>query len=230
MIDGGVLQLGNSAALGSGGLIVVVGTLDLAGYSRSIAVLSGAAGAITNSSTSESTLSVVPLSTTTFGGAIDDGPTGKVTLVLEGSGTLVLCGTDTYTGGTFVDAGTLVLTQATALPAGESLTVGAGGTFVFDPSVAAAPVETARGAAAAVPEPGTLALLSMAGVVAAAASGGGGRDVMPLSLRLSTHRCLRPLAAGCGGEGCAGIGCQVCFVTARHVALKPHIGACSRRT
>ena len=169
MIDGGVLQLGNSAALGSGGLIVVVGTLNLAGYSPSIAVLSGAAGAITNSSTSESTLSVVPLSTTTFGGAIDDGPTGKVTLVLEGSGTLVLCGTDTYTGGTFVDAGTLVLTQATALPAGESLTVGAGGTFVFDPSVAAAPVETARGAAAAVPEPGTLALLSMAGVVAAAA-------------------------------------------------------------
>ena len=51
------------------------------------------------------------------------------------AGTLILSGTgDNYTGGTVVEAGNLVVTSNTALPQGQSLTVGAGGVFVFDPS------------------------------------------------------------------------------------------------
>ncbi len=77
-----------------------------------------------------------------------------------GSGVMVLSGNNSYDGGTTVNEGTLVVTSSTALPDGTSLTVGAGGTFVFDPSLSlgGAPV-AASAAVTAVPEPGTLALL-----------------------------------------------------------------------
>ena len=92
----------------------------------------------------------------------DDGNSRSLTKT--DNGTLVLSGTDTYTGGTVVDAGTLVATSSVSLPHGTKLTVAAGGTFVFDPSQAPAgsPVvgsAVTAGAVAAVPEPGTLALL-----------------------------------------------------------------------
>jgi len=75
--------------------------------------------------------------------------------------TLILSGSDSYTGGTTVNAGTLIAASEFALPGGTSLTIGTGGTFVFDPSVAAAP---ATGAIAVVPEPPTLALLGAGGL------------------------------------------------------------------
>ena len=76
----------------------------------------------------------------------------------DGPGILVLSGSNSYTGGTNVDAGTLIAVSGTALPDGTSLTVGAGGTFIFDPSAAGSPVSNSA-AAVAVPDPGTLALL-----------------------------------------------------------------------
>jgi hypothetical protein len=60
----------------------------------------------------------------------------------------------------------------------ESLTIAAGGTFVFDPqanfngdSLAASPAGAVApaGGVSAVPEPGTLALLGVAGIIAAVA-------------------------------------------------------------
>jgi autotransporter-associated beta strand protein len=80
---------------------------------------------------------------------------------------MTLSGTDTYTGGTTVEAGTLIVNSGTALPDGTSLTVGAGGTFIFDPSFTGSPVTgsaVSAGGVSAVPEPGTLALLA-AGLV-----------------------------------------------------------------
>ena len=101
-----------------------------------------------------------------------------VVLALKGdnTGRLVLSGSNDYTGGTTVDAGTLYVTDSNALPTGTSLTVGAGGTFVFDPSVSGTPAvptspTSASGVLAAVPEPGTLALLVAAATVAATAAG-----------------------------------------------------------
>ena len=61
----------------------------------------------------------------------------------------------------------LVATNSNAIPYG-SLTVGGGGTFVFDPSASAGPSTALEIAAlpsvavAAVPEPGTIALLAAA--------------------------------------------------------------------
>ncbi len=83
-----------------------------------------------------------------------------------GAGTLILSNsTNDFQGGLVVDAGTVILTQTGALPDGSTLTVGAGSTFIFDPSVAtltggagSAPAATTAGVAG-VPEPGSVALL-----------------------------------------------------------------------
>ena len=69
-------------------------------------------------------------------------------------GALILSGAETYTGGTNVNAGTLVVKNNTALPDGTSVTVGAGGTFIFDPSAAV----TSSPSLVAVPEPSTTVL------------------------------------------------------------------------
>ena len=49
----------------------------------------------------------------------------RLTLLKTGSGTLILSGSNSYTGGTNVEAGILQVTNAEALPAGASLIVGA---------------------------------------------------------------------------------------------------------
>jgi autotransporter-associated beta strand protein len=92
-----------------------------------------------------------------------------------GDNTLILTGSNTYSGGTTVIAGTLDVASYAALPDGSSLTVGAGAALNFDSSPDSAPSYTAPShsaspptVAAAVPEPGTMALLSVAGIVAAA--------------------------------------------------------------
>jgi len=97
-------------------------------------------------------------------------------LIKHGLGTLVLSGTNNYTGGTVVNAGILAITSSGALPDGQSLTVAAGGTLIFDPSFSGSPIvassvsshATASPVALApVPEPSTLALL-LAGLWSAA--------------------------------------------------------------
>jgi autotransporter-associated beta strand protein len=59
---------------------------------------------------------------------------GSGRLSKNGDGTAVLLGTSNYSGGTQVMGGTLKIANADALPDGGSLTVGAGGTYIFDPS------------------------------------------------------------------------------------------------
>ena len=98
------------------------------------------------------------------GNISDDGSQRSLTLGGDGSGQLVLSGTNSYGGGTNVNAGTMYVTNSSALPPESNLSVGAGGTFVFDPNGPAPTVATssashAASAVEAVPEPGTLALL-----------------------------------------------------------------------
>ena len=159
-------------------------TLDLGGGSQQVASLAGS-GSVINSNTGSASVLTVTLTggSNAFSGMILGGGTlGTISLVISGSGTqvlagsllgpgsltvnsgtLILSGSDSYTGGTDVVGGTLVVDSSTALPDGTSLTVGAGGTFMFDPSVASA--EPIASAAASqinpVPEPGTLLLLSV---------------------------------------------------------------------
>ena len=121
-----------------------------------------------------------------IGGAIDTtggniGLSGNLSgaggLTKIGSGLLILSGSNTYDGGTDVEAGTLYVTNSNVLPHGTSLTVSAEGTLIFDPLAGGASMTDGRTfttsparAVAAVPEPGTLALLGVTGIIAVAAA------------------------------------------------------------
>ena len=84
-------------------------------------------------------------------------------LTLEGNGALILSGDNSYDSGTTVGSGTLYAVTSTALPDGSSLTVAAGGTFVFDPSLSGLNGQTlSASTVSAVPEPAVLVLLAAA--------------------------------------------------------------------
>jgi autotransporter-associated beta strand protein len=103
--------------------------------------------------------------TGTFGAAA--AISGSGSLFKLGGGTLTLSGTNTYTGGTNVFGGTLVVTTPQGIEDGTNLYVGTSGAF-FAPVVPAPAVGggAASAGVTAVPEPGTLALLA-AGAAAA---------------------------------------------------------------
>ncbi len=171
----GNLLLGNSAdplagggatgytlAEGTSGML----TLDNSGSAAQITVTDGS-HAISAPVILADGLVVAPSGSATLAISGDISQTSASTLVLNGPGTLILSGSNSYSGGTTVEAGTLYVTNSAALTDGTSLTVGAGGTFIFDPSAAGAaavPVPDAQ-VVTPVPEPGTLALLA-AGLVA----------------------------------------------------------------
>ena len=94
---------------------------------------------------------------------------GTRSLTLAGPGTLTLSGTNNFTGGAIVSDGTLILNNNEALADGTSLTVGDASAFA--PVVPAATIAAGSGlsapAIAAVPEPGTLAMLAAGAVMLA---------------------------------------------------------------
>jgi len=98
-------------------------------------------------------------------GNVSQGATAAA-LDLSGNGMLILTCSDSYTGGTVVNGGTLVVANNNALESGTSLEVGAGASGLFTPSIAGAVIPATEGVAA-VPEPGTLALLAVGGLLAA---------------------------------------------------------------
>jgi len=114
------------------------GTLHLAN-GPSPTTLTVAAGSHTISAPVALDSSVIVLPTTGSRLTISGGMSGTGTLTVNDRGTVVLTGTNSYTGGTTVSAGTLILTNSSAIAANTSLTVGAGGTLIFDPSLAAVP-------------------------------------------------------------------------------------------
>ncbi len=139
-------------------------TLDLTNVIQTIASLSSTDGKGSKVLLGDGALTVGNSATTTFDGTIS-GVGGA--LIKQGSGELVLSGTNTYTGGTTVLDGTLLVTNNAGLATGSGMSVGAGAPAIF--GLAAAPAAPAGGAHAAaavsaVPEPGTLALL-VAGLV-----------------------------------------------------------------
>ena len=135
----GTLQFGNSSAVntaaytlsGSGAKLL---TLTNSGSGATISV-NGGSQVISAPLTLADSLTVTPSAgaSLSISGAI--GQSGTRSLTLAGPGTLILSGTNNYTGGTSVEAGTLDVTSNTALADGTSLAVGAGGTFIFDPTV-----------------------------------------------------------------------------------------------
>jgi autotransporter-associated beta strand protein/uncharacterized repeat protein (TIGR03803 family) len=158
----GLLTFNNGAASytlspGSGGTL----TLNNAGSAPSqVVVLAGthsitapvviAGGNLTLTESSSARLAIA-------GNISDDNGAESLTLGGDGTGILVLSGTNNYGGGTIVQAGKLLVTNPAALPDGGNLTVGgqAG-------SISAPVIPTVQSAdAAAVPEPSTLVLLGL---------------------------------------------------------------------
>ena len=127
----GLLPTGTPLSVASGGFF------DIGGLSsQTVASLSGA-GTVTNSASgTTSLLTVAPSSgSTTFSGVIQNG-NGTVGLTMNGSSgtTLALSGTNTYTGGTTVNGGTLRVTSTGALPSAGNVTIGSTGTLALQSS------------------------------------------------------------------------------------------------
>ena len=127
----------------SNGLTVNSGLLDVQGYSLTVGTLGGAGGTIlSNSAGSAPTLTVNMASgSSTYGGSLANG-TGTLALIKAGGGTLVLSGSNTYSGGTNVAGGILAATTTASLPkfsipgtlavqSGTVLDLSAGGTGQF---------------------------------------------------------------------------------------------------
>ncbi len=137
-------------------------TLDNGSSTIAVAVSSGGdviAAGVTVSLNSDALVTTTASSDSlTIAGDIGDGAAAHG-IEKEGPGTLVLSGSNTYTGGTTVDEGTLVVDFRAAIADGSDLTVGAEGVLFFG---ASAPLA----GTSAVPEPGTLAIVA-AGAAAA---------------------------------------------------------------
>ena len=110
ILNTGVLQLGNTGALGGGGLTVNGGYLDLNTNNISIPSLSGTNGAITDvkALAGTTTLAVNQSVATIYSGVISNGATRTLALTLSGTGVLALAGTNTYSGATAVNLGELI--------------------------------------------------------------------------------------------------------------------------
>ncbi len=166
------------------------GTFDLGGNNQTVASLSdgiGGGGTVINSYLLlPSVLTVGPTGgSSTFSGSIEGGGgLGTLGLSVSGAGTLVLAGTNTYTGGTYVEGNaTLIATNNEAIADGSDLFVGsAAGLAEFGTVQSAGAGGQAGSPVAPVPEPGTLALLA-AGAAAAVAAVRRGRRIRPLRKR-----------------------------------------------
>ncbi len=120
-INGGTIQAGSTTALGaaSGNLNVTNGAFDLHGFDVALNGLTGSTNAmIGNTGGGASHLTVGSANGSgTFAGVIaDDAPLG---LTKTGTGTEILNGANTYTGGTEIDQGTLTAGNASALGMGN---------------------------------------------------------------------------------------------------------------
>lgn len=132
VINNGTVVLGATGALGSSvPLTIAGGTLDLNGFDAAASDFSGA-GTVTSGAAGASTLTVGATTNTTFSGVIQNG-FGTVGLTKRGSGSLTLTGTNTYTGNTTVNAGTLDIggAGATGSISPSSALVMGGGTLTY---------------------------------------------------------------------------------------------------
>ncbi len=107
------------------------GAFNLNGHTQTLAGIyawgTGTNNVITSSAAGgQLFINVAPSTTDTYAGKL----TGSMSLSKEGSGTLALSGTsNSYTGATTIDAGTLMLGATSALPSGTAVTLAGSGAF-----------------------------------------------------------------------------------------------------
>ncbi len=114
-LTGGTLVVGNDAALGTGTLAMAAGT--------TLSFVAGSNFTVNNNITiSGDPFFTPPAGTTqTLSGIISNGSTPG-TLTMTGPGTLVLTATETYTGATLIDGGTLALSGFGSIAASSGVT------------------------------------------------------------------------------------------------------------
>ena len=124
----GALSITNGATVRAAGTfngaVINAATLDLNGNTVSVVGAFTGAGTVTNTAAS-GTATLTLNGTGTFGGVIQNGGTAATALAVAG-GTVTLTGANTYSGGTTVSAGTLLVqgtagTGAIAISAGATL-------------------------------------------------------------------------------------------------------------
>jgi fibronectin-binding autotransporter adhesin len=119
-VTAGTLKAGSVTAFSPNSAFTVDGILDLGGFSNTVASLAGT-GTVTNGISPLGDPVVGPAvltaggdgTSTVFSGVLRNG-VGSLGLEKVGGGTLTLTGTNTYTGGTTVTAGTLQIGNAAA--------------------------------------------------------------------------------------------------------------------
>jgi fibronectin-binding autotransporter adhesin len=134
-ISAGSIKLGRANGLSSVSSIIFSSntSLDIAGYSQSLGSLSGA-GTITSSGSGTLTITIgADNSSTSFSGVIEKGSATSLALTKSGSGTLTLSGSNTYDGGTNINAGVLSLGSANAIGTSGTISFG-GGTLQYTSS------------------------------------------------------------------------------------------------
>jgi len=107
MLVAGTFQANSTTAFSSNSAFTVNSILDLNGFNNTIGSLSGT-GTVTNSAGTATLVVGKDNSNTNFAGVLENG-TGFLQLTKSGEGTLTLTGTNIYTGGSTISAGTLQL-------------------------------------------------------------------------------------------------------------------------
>jgi autotransporter-associated beta strand protein len=112
------LTLGNRSALTNGSALLFgstfngtknTATLNLAGYNASVGALTASTNAvITNSASTTSILTIAPAGNSLFAGSVNGGTTGGISLVMNGTGTETLTGSNFFGGILTVNNGTIV--------------------------------------------------------------------------------------------------------------------------
>jgi autotransporter-associated beta strand protein len=158
----GTLQFGNSSSASVGYTLSGGGSNNLTlsnSGDRATITLTGGSHVIHAPVVLAENLAVSGSGKLTFDNLSSITGSGKSLTMSASNATLILSGSDNYSGGTFVNAGMLTVTNANAIADRTSLTVGSTAAF--------APVVPSTSATSAVPEPGPWALLMTSAAVIA---------------------------------------------------------------
>jgi autotransporter-associated beta strand protein len=169
-VNSGILQTNVPNALGSSPSVnfdsASTGILRLNGNNATIAGLSSSVtpgtATVENGSATPLTLTSNPTTNVAFHGLLQDGGAGSLALVKGGAGSLTLAAANTYTGGTTVSQGALVVTNTTGSATGSGpLAVNATGVLGGTGSVAGAVTVASGGKVAPGTTVGNLTVTSL---------------------------------------------------------------------